>query len=75
MSPKVLSMYNNAKIFLSPDELRELAMCIEQEIGKPEKKETKKSKQLENWTMESVTEKLLATTFNKNKRKNTSSNS
>lgn len=67
-------MYNNAKIFLTPDELRELALCIEQEIGKPEKIETKTSKALENWTKESVTEKLLATAFNKKKRKNTSSN-
>jgi len=73
MSPKVLSMYNNAKIFLTLDELRELASCIEQEIGKPEKKETKKSKALEAWTKESVTERLLATHFNKNRRNNNTS--
>ena len=44
-------------------------MCIEQEIGKPEKKETKKSKALEAWTKEAVTERLLATHFNKKRKR------
>ena len=69
MNPKVLSIFNNAKIFLSPEELKELALCIDKEFGKPEPvKRAKKSKALENWTLESVTEMLLATQFNKRKR-------
>ncbi|WDO13085.1 hypothetical protein MH928_17400 [Flavobacterium sp. WW92] len=73
MSPKVLSMLNNAKIFLSSDELRELALCIEKELGKAEAKKTKRNA-LEGFTLESVTADLMATHFNKNRRnKNTSS--
>lgn len=75
MNPKVLSIFNNAKIFLSPEEMKELALCIDKEFGKPEQpKRAKKMSEIDNWTLESVTEKLLATEFNKNKnRKNTSS--
>lgn len=65
MNPKVLSIFNNAKIFLSPEELKELAFCIDKEFGKPVVKKTKKKTQLDNWTIESVTEKLLATQFSK----------
>lgn len=63
MSPQVLSIYNNAKIFLSEEELRDLACAIEKDLGK--KIQTKKTKNtaLENWTLESVTERLLATQF------------
>lgn len=71
MSPKVLSIFNNAKIFLTPDELKELQLCINTELGQsmePARKK-KKSKELEAWTVESVTERLLATYFNKNKKK------
>jgi hypothetical protein len=68
MSPKVLSMFNNAKIFLSSDELRELALCIEKEVGKAETKKPK-SKALEGFTLESVTADLMATHFNKNKKR------
>lgn len=68
MNPKVLSIFNNAKIFLSSEELKELALCIDKEFGKPAPKRVKKANALENWTLESVTEKLLATQFNKNKR-------
>ncbi|KFF17350.1 hypothetical protein [Flavobacterium hydatis] len=65
MNPKVLSIFNNAKIFLSPEELKELALCIDKEFGKPLPKKAKKSRGLDNWTLESVTEKLLATQFKK----------
>ncbi|HLF51884.1 hypothetical protein [Flavobacterium sp.] len=65
MSPKVLSIFNNAKIFLSAEELKDLAMCIEKEVGKPVKKKITKPDLLENWTIESVTEKLMATQFRK----------
>ncbi|RKR11101.1 hypothetical protein C8C83_2799 [Flavobacterium sp. 90] len=65
MNPKVLSIFNNAKIFLSPEELKELAVCIDNEFGKPLPKKAKKKTVLENWTLESVTERLLATQFNK----------
>lgn len=69
MNPKVLSIFNNAKIFLSPEELRDLALCIESEVGKPEPRKTKKAKALANWTIESVTENLLAKQMNNRKLK------
>lgn len=65
MNPKVLSIFNNAKIFLSSEELKELALCIDKEFGKPLPKKAKKPTALDNWTLESVTEKLLATQFKK----------
>ena len=68
MNPKVLSIFNNAKIFLSSEELKDLALCIDKEFGKPIPKRAKKSNALENWTIESVTEKLLATQFKKKSR-------
>lgn len=68
MNPKVLSIFNNAKIFLSHEELKELALCIDKEFGKPAPKKVKKSNALENWTLESVTEMLMATQFNKKRR-------
>lgn len=75
MNPKVLSIFNNAKIFLSPEEMKELALSIDKEFGKTARpKRAKKMSEIDNWTLESVTEKLLATEFNKNKnRKNTTS--
>lgn len=69
MNPKVLSIFNNAKIFLSTEELRDLALCIESEVGKPEQRKTKKNKALANWTIESVTENLLAKQMNNRKLK------
>jgi hypothetical protein len=72
MNPKVLSIFNNAKIFLSDEELRELAICIDKEVGKPAKKKVAQSKALQNWTLESVTERLLATQFNKKNNSTTS---
>lgn len=68
MNPKVLSIFNNAKIFLSSEELKELALCIDKEFGKPIPKRAKKSNALENWTLESVTESLLANQFKKKPR-------
>jgi hypothetical protein len=67
-NPKVLSIFNNAKIFLSPEELKELALCIDKEVGRPEPRKIKKSKPLANWTIESVTENLLATQFKSRRR-------
>jgi hypothetical protein len=69
-NPKVLSIFNNAKIFLSPEELKELALCIDKEFGKPKSipKRAKKSSALDNWTLESVTESLLANQFKKKTR-------
>lgn len=69
MNPKVLSIFNNAKIFLSPEELRDLVLCIENEVGKPELRKNKKPKALANWTIESVTENLLAKQMNNRKLK------
>lgn len=68
MNPKVLSIFNNAKIFLSSEELKELALCIDKEFGKPIPKRAKKSSALDNWTLESVTESLLAKQFKKKTR-------
>lgn len=68
MSPKVLSMLNNVKTFLSPDEVRELAFALEKDFGKVEK-QTKKDDPLKDWTVESVTERLLATYFNKKRKR------
>lgn len=67
-NPKVLSIFNNAKIFLSPEELKELALCIDKEVGRPAPRKIKKSKPLVNWTIESVTENLLATQFKSKRR-------
>lgn len=66
MTPQVLSIFNNAKTFLSPDELRQLAQCIENDFGKTvlqKRQKKQKNNALENWTLESVTERLLATQF------------
>lgn len=72
MTPQVLSIFNNAKTFLSNEELRDLALCIEKEIGKAEKPKQKKPKSaaLEAWTLEAVTEMLLATTFRPRSKRN-----
>ena len=67
-NPKVLSILNNAKIFLSPEELKKLALCIDKEVGRPEPQKIRKSKPLQNWTLESVTENLLATQFKSKRR-------
>ena len=67
-NPKVLSIFNNAKIFLSSEELKELALCIDKEVGRPETRKIRKSKPLQNWTLESVTENLLATQFKSKRR-------
>ena len=67
-NPKVLSILNNAKIFLSPEALQELALCIDKEVGRPETRRIRKSKPLQNWTLESVTENLLATQFKSKRR-------
>ncbi|MBY0485919.1 MAG: hypothetical protein K2P85_01810 [Flavobacteriaceae bacterium] len=70
MNPKVLSIFNNAKIFLSETELKELAICIDKEFGKAEPKPKKAKNKLDSrWTVEAVTERLLAKQFSKNKKK------
>lgn len=70
MSPRVLSILQNAKTFLSPDELKELAVCLQKEVGSDQVqpkiiKVKKKIDALEqaNWNINSVTEMLLATHF------------
>ena len=70
MSPKVLSIFNNAKIFLSDDEMKELQLCINTDLGKPvaTKPATKKSNALEAWTVQSVTERLMASNYFNKKR-------
>ena len=70
MNAKVLSIFNNAKIFLSDQEMKELALYIDKDFGKPIAKKVVKQKSilLKNYTLESVTEKLLATTFRKKQR-------
>lgn len=70
MNPKVLSIYNNAKIFLSESELKELAICIDKEFGKAEPKPKKAKNELDKrWTVEAVTERLLANQFSKKNKK------
>jgi hypothetical protein len=58
MSPKVLSIFNNAKLFLSSEELRELQACIDNEIGASEKKNTNDCLG-EEWKMEAVIARLM----------------
>ena len=67
-NPKVLSILNNAKIFLSPEDLKALPFCNDKEVGRPEPRKIRKSKPLQNWTLESVTENLLATQFKSKRR-------
>ncbi len=64
MNLKVLSIFNNAKVFLDVTEILQLAKCIETEFGdrKKENRIYRKTK-LPNWSIEEVTEKLLATRF------------
>ena len=69
MNPKVLSIFNNAKIFLSESEMNELRNCIDNEFEKPKANPKKQSKALDNWTIESVTERLLATQFHPSNKK------
>lgn len=73
MSPQTLSILNNAKIFLSDQELRELAVAINKELGDVQQP-VAKVKKLDaltkaNYTIESVTEHLLANQFRPRKRK------
>ncbi|WP_395043143.1 hypothetical protein [Flavobacterium sp.] len=75
MNPKVLSIFNNAKIFLSETELKELSLCIEKEFGKAETKPKRTKTQLDKrWTVEAVTERLLAKQFRKKPNTNNESN-
>ena len=72
MSPQVLSILNNAKMFLSDEELNELACAINKDlVSKPTvvKKVKQDALSLRNWTLESVTEHLLANQFRPRKRK------
>jgi len=70
MSPKVLSILNNATMFLSPEEMAELCEVLVKQVGKPakEKKRASKPDPLEGWTVETVTERLLQTYFKKGSR-------
>ena len=69
-SPKVLSLYNNAKIFLSEQEMKELQQCIAKDFGTDHLQPKKKPFAIEGWTLESVTEQLLATHFKSTQFKN-----
>lgn len=65
MNPKVLSIYQNAKMFLSEEELRELRAAIDKDLGKPvATKKRKKVDAVDAWS-ENLTANLLATYFNK----------
>lgn len=69
MSPKVLSIYQNAKIFLSEEELRELQTAFEKDLGKPTTiKKKKKIDPVEQWG-EELNNILLTTYFNKKRKK------
>lgn len=70
MSPNVLSIFNNAKIFLSESEMKELAACIDKEFGKEKTKRKRvTSNNINAYTLESVTERLLTKQFNKKRAK------
>lgn len=49
--------------------MNELRICIDNEFEKPKANPKKQSKALENWTIESVTERLLATQFHPSNKK------
>lgn len=73
MTPQTQSILNNARIFLSDEELRELAIAINKELGETKQLVAKRAKltalEQRNWTVESCTERLLATQFRPKKRK------
>ncbi len=67
---KVFSMLNNVKMFLSTEEMKQLAFCIEQDCGKKVvTPKFKMSKELQEWTLVNVTENLRATYFKPKKRR------
>ena len=70
MNPKVLSIYQNAKIFLSEEELRELRTAIDKDLGKSitTSKKKKKLDPVAQWG-EELNNILLTTYFNKKRKK------
>lgn len=70
MNPKVLSIYQNAKIFLSEEELRELRTAIDKDLGKSiaVSKKKKKLDPVAQWG-EELNNILLTTYFNKKRKK------
>ena len=65
MNPKVLAIYTNAQVFLSTEEMQELAGYIAENIGTKNTKPKSKSKKLTNWTVENTVERLMANQFKK----------
>lgn len=66
MSPKVLAIYANAQVFLSSEEMQELAGYIAENLGaKANKNNQPKKKKLTNWTIENTVERLMANQFKK----------
>lgn len=68
MNPKVLSIYQNAKIFLSEEELRELHAAIDKDLGKSTTKKKKKIDPVSQWA-EGLNNVLLTTYFSKKHKK------
>ena len=70
MNPKVLSIYQNAKIFLSEEELRELRTAIDKDLGKSiaVSKKKKKLDPVAQWG-EELNNILLTTYFNRKRKK------
>lgn len=69
MNLKVLSIFNNAKTFLTDSEMLELAELIIKNSNSTDKKKVIQGKlQLQGWSIEEITEKLLQTHFRKKKQ-------
>ncbi|MFC4818137.1 MULTISPECIES: hypothetical protein [unclassified Flavobacterium] len=68
MNPKVLSIYQNAKMFLSDEELSELRAAIDKDLGKPvATKKRKKENPVDSW-LDSIDATLLTTLYNHSSR-------
>ncbi len=66
MSPKVLAIYTNAQVFLTTEEMQELAGYISENLGiKNTIAKQPKKKKLTNWTIENTVERLMANQFKK----------
>jgi hypothetical protein len=64
MNPKVLSIYQNAKMFLSAEELSELRAAIDKDLGKPvATRKKKKENPVDSW-LESLDAIMLPNLYN-----------
>lgn len=68
INQQILSIFNNAKVFLSDEEMKELALHIDNEIGKNVVKKASNKKELEKSLLASQIERLQAKQFRPNKR-------